>query len=100
MTHLRKQLLEELQRRNYSERTARIYVRTAKELAEYFGCSPAKLGPEQIRQYQVHLAQEKLAPKTNSLQPPSPVKSPGATVVSFQLVFRTASRRSLLRVSL
>jgi hypothetical protein len=57
-------MLEELQRRNYSERTARIYVRTVKELAGYFGCSPAKLGPEQIRQYQVHLAQKKLAPKT------------------------------------
>lgn len=34
-----------------------------KELAEYFGCSPAKLGPEQIRQYQVHLAKKKLAAK-------------------------------------
>ena len=64
MTNLRKMMLEELQRRNYSERTARIYVRTVKELAEYFGCSPAKLGPEQIRQYQVHLAKKKLAAKT------------------------------------
>ncbi len=29
---------------------------------------------------------EELAPKTNSSLPPSPVKSPDATVVSFQLV--------------
>ena len=64
MTHLRKLMLEELQRRNYSKSTARIYVRTVKELAEYFACSPAKLGPEQIRQYQVHLARKKLAPRT------------------------------------
>ncbi len=64
MTHLRKQMLEELQRRNYSESTARIYVRAVKELAEYFGRSPEKLGREQIREYQVHLAKRKLAPET------------------------------------
>lgn len=66
MTQLRKLMLEELQRRNYSERTAKIHIRTVKEVAEYFGCSPAKLGPEQIRQYQVHLAKKKLAPRTVS----------------------------------
>jgi integrase/recombinase XerD len=65
VTHLRKLLLEELQRRNYSKNTARIYVHAVKELAEYFGCSPQKLGPDQIRAYQVHLAAEKkLAPET------------------------------------
>jgi integrase/recombinase XerD len=64
VTQLRKLMLEELQRLNYSERTAKIYIRTVKELAEYFACSPAKLGPEQIRQYQVHLAKKKLAPRT------------------------------------
>ena len=39
MTQLRKLMLEELQRRNYSERTAKIYIRTVKELAEYFADS-------------------------------------------------------------
>jgi site-specific recombinase XerD len=58
-------MLEELQRRNYSKATARIYVRSVKEFAEFFGRSPARLGPEHIRQYQVHLLKNrKLSPNT------------------------------------
>src|SRR5450631_1456894 len=60
-------MLEELQRRNYSHRTAKIYVRIVREFATYFHQSPDKLGPEQIRQYQAHLFQsKKLAPATVS----------------------------------
>jgi integrase/recombinase XerD len=63
VTQLRKKMLEELQRRNYSHRTAKTYVRIVREFAEYFHQSPDKLGPEQIRQYQAHLFQhKKLAP--------------------------------------
>lgn len=67
MTQLRKKMLEELQRRNYSHRTARTYVRIVRDFAEYFHQPPDKLGPEQIRQYQAHLFQaKKLAPATVS----------------------------------
>jgi integrase/recombinase XerD len=67
VTQLRKKMLEELQRRNYSHRTAKTYVRIVREFAEYFHRSPDKLGPEQIRQYQAHLFQtKKLAPATVS----------------------------------
>ena len=67
MTQLRKKMLEELQRRNYSHRTARTYVRIVRDFAEYFHQPPDKLGPEQIRQYQAHLFQaKKLAPTTVS----------------------------------
>lgn len=67
MTQLRKKMLEEIQRRNYSHRTAKTYVRIVREFAEYFHQSPDKLGPEHIRQYQVHLFQaKKLAPATVS----------------------------------
>jgi site-specific recombinase XerD len=60
-------MLEELQLRNYSHRTAKTYVRIVREFAEYFHQSPDKLGPEQIRQYQAHLFQtRKLAPATVS----------------------------------
>jgi site-specific recombinase XerD len=60
-------MLEELQRRNYSHRTARTYVRIVRDFAEYFHQPPDKLGPEQIRQYQAHLFQaKKLAPTTVS----------------------------------
>jgi integrase/recombinase XerD len=67
VTQLRKKMLEELQRRNYSDRTARTYVRIVREFAEHFHQSPDKLGPEHIRQYQAHLFQaKKLTPATVS----------------------------------
>jgi integrase/recombinase XerD len=53
------------QRRNYSHRTAKSYLRIVREFAEYFHQSPDKLGPEQIRQYPAHLFQtRKLAAAT------------------------------------
>jgi integrase len=55
MTQLRQKMLEELQRRNYSDRTAKTYVRIIRDFAKHFHQSPHKLGPEQIRQYQAYL---------------------------------------------
>lgn len=67
MTQLRKKMLEEIQRRNYSHRTAKTYVRVIREFAKYFHQSPDKLGPEHIRQYQAYLFQtKKFAPATVS----------------------------------
>jgi hypothetical protein len=37
VTRLRKMMLEELQRRNYSESTIRGYLRTVAEFARHFG---------------------------------------------------------------
>ena len=63
MTHLRKMMLEELERRNYSERTIRYYLRFVERFAQHFGKSPDKLGPEHLRSYQVYLLKErKLCP--------------------------------------
>lgn len=65
MTHLRNVVLEELQRRNYSQNTTKIYIRTIWEFAKYFHRSPDELGPEHIRQFQAHLfSKEKLAAQT------------------------------------
>lgn len=67
MTQLRQKMLEELQRRNYSHRTATAYIRVVREFAEHFHQSPDKLGPEHIRQFQAHLFQtKKLSPFTVS----------------------------------
>jgi integrase/recombinase XerD len=65
MTRLRKMMLEELQRRNYSTITTRNYLRVVADFAKYFGKSPDKLGPNELRTYQAYLLQDrKLTPGT------------------------------------
>jgi integrase/recombinase XerD len=48
MTHLRKMLLDELQRRNYAQSTAYAYIHALKEFAEYYHRPPDQLGPKEI----------------------------------------------------
>src|SRR5947209_1765554 len=58
-------MLDELQRRNYSEITTRKYLRVVNDFAKHFGKSPDKLGPNELRTYQVYLLRErKLTPGT------------------------------------
>ena len=65
MTHLRKIMLEELQRRNYSEATTRHYIRRSKVSLDTSSRPPDHLGPQHIREYQAHLfAERKLSPGT------------------------------------
>jgi site-specific recombinase XerD len=55
----------QLQRRNYSQSTARTYIYAVEDFAKYFHRSPERLGPEHIRQYQAYLFRErKLSPGT------------------------------------
>ena len=58
MTQLRRQMLEELERRHYSPNTIRSYIRAVAEYALYFKRSPEKLGLDEIRTYQAHLIRE------------------------------------------
>jgi site-specific recombinase XerD len=58
-------MLDELQRRNYAQNTVRSYIMAVEDFARYFGQPPQRLGPEHIRQDQVHLFRDrKLAPST------------------------------------
>lgn len=59
MTRLRKVMLEELQRRNFSEATTRGYLGAVERFSRYFGKPPDRLGPDHIRQYQAHLLHER-----------------------------------------
>jgi integrase/recombinase XerD len=65
VTRLRKLMLDELQRRNYAQNTVRSYIKAVEDFARYFGKPPERLGPEHIREYQVHLFRDrKLAAST------------------------------------
>ena len=55
MTRLRKLMLDELERRNYSQSTRRVYLADVEDFARHFHRSPDQLGLEHIRDYQVHL---------------------------------------------
>jgi integrase/recombinase XerD len=59
VTHLRKMMLEELQRRNYSDSTARGYLGAVVAFAQYFGKPPDQLGPDDLRHYQAHLLKKR-----------------------------------------
>jgi integrase len=56
-------MLEELQRRHYSEATTQRYIRFIERFAQHFHRSPDRLGPQHIREYQAQLfTVHKLAP--------------------------------------
>ena len=70
MTHLRQLMLDELQRRNYSQSTTRCYIHAVEDFAKYFHRSPERLGPDHIRQYQAYLFRDrKLSPGTIEAAP-------------------------------
>ena len=68
MTHLRRVMLEELQRRNYAKTTIEYYVRAVERFAKHFNRSPDRLNQDHLRAYQAHLLRERaLAPRTVKL---------------------------------
>jgi len=54
-----RQMLEELQRRNYSASTIRHYLRIVEDFSNHFGKRPDELGLEHIRSYQAHLLKKR-----------------------------------------
>jgi len=52
-------MLEELQRRNYSQHTTRHYIRTVEDFARHFNRPPDRLGLRHIREYQAELFQKR-----------------------------------------
>ena len=65
MTRLRKMMLDELERRNYSQTTRRAYLLGVEQFAKHFQRPPDQLGLDHIRDYQVYLFRvRKLQPAT------------------------------------
>lgn len=59
MSPLRTRMLEDMQLRNFSEETQRSYIHYVSEYSKYFGTSPAKLGIDDIRNYQLYLIEQR-----------------------------------------
>jgi Phage integrase, N-terminal SAM-like domain/Virulence-associated protein E len=59
MTPLRRRMIEDMQVRNLAPETQRAYLRQISQLARHFGTSPERLGPADIRAYQLHLSQDR-----------------------------------------
>ncbi|MGL3104404.1 site-specific integrase [Bradyrhizobium sp. BR 1432] len=65
MTPLRLRMINDMQIRNLSPHTQDSYLLQVSQFARHFAKSPALLGPEDVRAYQVYLTNEKkLAPKS------------------------------------
>jgi integrase/recombinase XerD len=65
MTPLRQRMLEDMRLRNFSPETQRSYIHYIAGFAKHFGCSPEHLGVEAIREYQLHLIEDrKMAPES------------------------------------
>lgn len=60
MTPLKKQMLEELVLRGYSQRTTQTYLSHLARLARHYRCSPDRLEDHQLRSYVLHLHQQGL----------------------------------------
>jgi len=59
MSSLRDRMIQDMRIRNLSDHTQASYVQQVSLFARHFSKSPELLGPEQIRQYQVYLVEEK-----------------------------------------
>jgi integrase/recombinase XerD len=58
MTPLRQRFLDDLRLRNFSPKTVNAYLAGVVRFARHFGRSPAQLGAEEIRSFQIHLLQQ------------------------------------------
>lgn len=59
MTPLRQRMIEDMELRNLSLKTVRLYVQNVARFARHFGKSPHLLGPEAVRTYLLYLVHER-----------------------------------------
>jgi len=56
---LRQRMIEDMRVRNFAPNTQESYLTQVSLFARHFGKSPEQLGPEEIRAYQIYLAEER-----------------------------------------
>src|SRR5260370_38359918 len=65
MTPLRQRFIEDMQLRGLAPTTQRSYLHYVAEFARYYNTGPEKLDLEAIRQYEIHLLNErKMSPQS------------------------------------
>jgi integrase/recombinase XerD len=59
VTPLRQRMIDDMTVRNFAPNTMLCYLKQVSYFAQHFGRSPDRLGPEEIRSYQIYLAKER-----------------------------------------
>jgi integrase/recombinase XerD len=59
VTPLRQRMIDDMTVRNFAPNTILCYLKQVTYFAQHFGRSPHRLGPEEIRSYQIYLAKER-----------------------------------------
>jgi integrase/recombinase XerD len=59
VTPLRQRMIDDMTVRNFAPNTILCYLKQVSYFAQHFGRSPDRLGPEEIRSYQIYLAKER-----------------------------------------
>ena len=58
MSALRRRMIDDMSLRNLSPATQRSYLHALTKFSRHFGCSPDRLGLEDVRSFQVHLVSQ------------------------------------------
>ena len=64
VSRLRQRLIDDMTARRFSEDTKRDYVRHVRKFATFLGRSPGTATSEDLRRFQLHMAQQQVSPST------------------------------------
>ena len=73
---LRQRLIDDITARRFSEDTKRDYVRNVRKFAAFLGRSPDTATSEDLRRYQLHMAQQQASPSMINAARGLPWRSP------------------------